>query len=461
MRYISTRGGAEPVDFVTASLAGLAPDGGLYTPESYPQIERPAANEPYHETAARILKAFAGESLSLDVLMELSQKAYNAFSHQSVAPIVQMGPDQWMMELHHGPTLAFKDVAMRFIAQIYDHVLGLRQEKMTIVCATSGDTGGAAAAAFAGLDNVDVVILHPHNRISPVQRIFMTSTGADNIHNLALEGDFDSCQAIVKQLFADEQTRRSLNLSGVNSINWTRIAAQSVYFATAQAQLGADKPLRFVVPSGNFGDALAGYVAARCGLLSGFECLVAVNANDAMARLLSGGELTRGETTPTASPAMDIQVPSNFERLFFEASGRDAAIVKEAYDKLAVNGSAQLPEKTQSVLSCMGFSAMSVNDVETFVEMRKTLKETGWLVCPHTAVGLHANRHAPSEVANVTLATAHAAKFPDTVLQATGEGAPLPGRADAFTSREEVFETGPMDLSHVRDRMMALSRIQH
>ncbi|MEM8919887.1 MAG: pyridoxal-phosphate dependent enzyme, partial [Pseudomonadota bacterium] len=225
MRYISTRGGADPVDFVTASLAGLAPDGGLYTPEAYPQIARPSATESYAETATRILKAFAGDALDESVVSRLAQDAYAAFSHQSVAPLVQMGPNQWMMELHHGPTLAFKDVAMRFIAQLYDYALAQRGERMTIMCATSGDTGGAAAAAFAGLSNVDVVILHPHNRISPTQRLFMAATGADNIHNLALEGDFDGCQAIVKALFADEQFKRRVNLSGVNSINWTRIAA--------------------------------------------------------------------------------------------------------------------------------------------------------------------------------------------------------------------------------------------
>lgn len=460
MRYISTRGGAEPVDFVSASLAGLAPDGGLYTPETYPQIACPSAGEPYHITAARVLKAFAGDSLELSVLEELARKAYSVFSHQSVAPLVQTGSNQWMMELHHGPTLAFKDVAMRFIAQLYDYALGQRGERMTIMCATSGDTGGAAAAAFAGAENVDVMILHPHNRISPVQRIFMSSTGATNIHNFALDGDFDQCQAIVKDLFADEQTRRRLNLSGVNSINWTRIAAQSVYFATAQAQMGADRPLRFVVPSGNFGDALAAYVAGRCGLLTGFECLVAVNANDAMARLLGGGNLVKGETVPTVSPAMDIQLPSNFERLFFEATGRDADAVRNAYSDLAQKGVAALPQQAVGELARMGYKATSVTDAETFVEMRKTLDETGWLVCPHSAVGLHTARHAaPSEHATIVLATAHAAKFPETVLEATGRDAPLPPRADEFTSREEVFETGPMDINHVRDRMIALSRV--
>ncbi|MEM6625909.1 MAG: threonine synthase [Pseudomonadota bacterium] len=460
MRYISTRGGADPVDFVTASLAGLAPDGGLYTPEAYPQIARPSANGSYAETATRILKAFAGDALDESVVSRLAQDAYAAFSHQSVAPLVQMGPNQWMMELHHGPTLAFKDVAMRFIAQLYDYALAQRGERMTIMCATSGDTGGAAAAAFAGLSNVDVVILHPHNRISPTQRLFMAATGAGNIHNLALEGDFDGCQAIVKALFADEQFKRRVNLSGVNSINWTRIAAQSVYFATAQAQLGAETPIRFVVPSGNFGDALAGYVAARCGLLAGFECQVAVNANDAMVHLFQGAPMKKGTTTPTASPAMDIQIPSNFERLLFEAASRDGAAVRGAYDALAGKGEAPLPEAAVGPLGCMGFSAASVSDAETFEEMRRTRAETGWLVCPHTAVGLAAARRAPeTDAATIVLSTAHAAKFPETVLEATGADASLPERSQEFVSRGEAYETGPMDLAHVRARTEALSRV--
>ncbi len=459
MHYVSTRGGGEPVDFIKAIMAGLAPDGGLYSPIEWPQIERPAPDEAYHVTAARIMKAFAGDTISLDVLTQLAEKAYAPFAHQSVAPLVQTGQNQWMMELHHGPTLAFKDVAMRFIAQIYDYVLGQRGEHMTILCATSGDTGGAAAAAFAGAENIDVTILHPDNRIAPVQRVFMSATGADNIQNLALEGDFDGTQAILKRVLADEQTTRRLKLAAVNSINWTRIAAQSTYFATAQAQMGADRALRFCVPSGNFGDALAGYVAARCGLVHGWECLVAVNANDAMARLINGGDLAKGETVPTASPAMDIQLPSNFERLFFEATGRDGAAVKAAYETMAATGSAPLPKQAAGALGCMGFSAQSVTDDETFAEIRQTLDETGWLVCPHTAVGLRVARLSrSSQSATIVLSTAHAAKFPQTVKEATGREAPLPPRAEPFMQREERYETGPMDIDFVKDKMISSSR---
>jgi threonine synthase len=362
-----------------------------------------------------------------------------------------------MMELHHGPTLAFKDVAMRLIAQLYDHILGLRGERMTILCATSGDTGGAAASAFAGSKHVDIVILHPLDRVSLVQRLFMTTTGASNVRNLALKGDFDGTQAILKQLLADDQFRRRTSLAAVNSINWARVAAQSVYFAQAQAQLGRDRPIRFVVPTGNFGDALACYVAARCGLLNRFECVAAVNANDAMARLLSGMPLVKGETHATLSPAMDIQLPSNFERLLFEAAGRDGAAVAAAYALLGSKGEAPLPKAAAVRLGEMGLSAERVSDHETIDEMKRTYAETGFVVCPHTAVGLAAarrNRMVDGPV--VTLSTAHAAKFPETVYEALGISVKLPARASVFADRIEDYDVGPMSADYVRDRIEAL-----
>jgi threonine synthase len=458
MKYLSTRGNAEPVDFVSASLTGLAPDGGLFSPENYPQIERPSPTATYVETATRILCAFAGNSIPEDAIRGMAERAYAPFAHQAVAPLVQVGPGRWMMELHHGPTLAFKDVAMRLIAQLYDHILGLRSERMTILCATSGDTGGAAASAFAGSKHVDIVILHPLNRVSPTQRLFMTATGADNVHNLALEGDFDGTQAILKQLLADDQFRRKTRLAAVNSINWTRVAAQSVYYAQAQAQLGRDRPIRFVVPTGNFGDALACYVASRCGLLNRFECVAAVNANDAMARLLSGMPLMKGETRPTLSPAMDIQLPSNFERLLFEASDRDGAAVASTYSLLASKGEAPLPKAAAAKLGSMGLSAERVSDIETAEEMKHTLAETGWIVCPHTAVGLAAarrNRTADGPV--VTLSTAHAAKFPETVKQVLGMSLNLPERASEYTDRLEEYDIGPMSADYVRQRIEQLA----
>jgi threonine synthase len=457
MNYVSTRGNAAPVYFVSASLTGLAPDGGLFSPETFPEIERPSASATYVETATRILSAFAGSSLPEVAIREMAQKAYAPFAHQSVTPLVETGPGRWMMELHHGPTLAFKDVAMRLIAQLYDHILDARGERMTILCATSGDTGGAAASAFAGSKHVDIIILHPLDRVSPTQRLFMTATGASNVHNFALEGDFDGTQAILKQLLADDQFRRRTHLAAVNSINWARVAAQCVYYAQAQAQLGRDRPIRFVVPTGNFGDALACYVASRCGLLARFDCVAAVNANDAMARLLSGMPLMKGETHPTLSPAMDIQLPSNFERLLFEATERDGAAVASAYATLAAKGEAPLPKAAAAKLGAMGLSAERVSDQETMEEMKRTHAETGWIVCPHTAVGLAAARRTrQADGPIVSLATAHAAKFPETVKKALGLKLELPDRAREFSARKEKFDTGPMSADFVRQRIEAV-----
>ncbi|KCZ93883.1 threonine synthase [Hyphomonas johnsonii] len=450
MKYVSTRGQAAPVDFVGACLAGLAPDGGLYVPESYPRIDPARADEPYAHVAARILSAFAGDAIPEADMLAMCERAYASFSHHSVAPLTQAGPGLWLMELHHGPTLAFKDVAMQIIAQLYDYMLGKTGRRLSIVCATSGDTGGAAAAAFAGAKHADLFILHPHARISPVQRLFMTTTGASNVTNLALDGDFDDCQAIVKSLFADKAFADKVGLSGVNSINWARIAAQTVYYATAQAALGGK--LRFVVPSGNMGDALAGYVAARCGLLAGgLEIACAVNENDALARLFNTGIMSRAAAVATPSPAMDISVPSNFERLLFEATGRDGDAVRGVYDQYRQAGEAGLPDTARGRLDCVGISASTVSNGETLAEMARFESETGWLICPHTAVGTYQARQTPrSDVNTVVLATAAAAKFPETVKQATGLDAPLPHRCGALLARGEVFERLPAEPSAVR-----------
>jgi len=451
MKYISTRGQAAPVDFVEAILAGLAPDGGLYVPEAWPRITPAEANESYVSVATRVLSAFAGGALSRDVIEQLCERAYASFAHHSIAPLVQDGPNSFVMELHHGPTLAFKDIAMQLIAQLYDHILSLRGERMSVVCATSGDTGGAAAAAFAGASNVDLFILHPHDRVSPVQRLFMTTTGAENVHNFALEGDFDDCQAIVKAMFADTGFAASVRLSGVNSINWARIAAQSVYYATCQAALGSDRPIRFVVPSGNMGDAFAGYVAARCGLLSGFEMVCAVNENRSLATLFERGEMKRTIAVPTPSPAMDISVPSNFERLLFEVSGRDGGGVRSIYDRYAQSGDVVLPDTIRGPLGCAGFSSQSVSNDDTRAEMQRYYAQTGALICPHTAVATAVAKSLPStDAATVVLSTAHAAKFPETVLSATGIDTPLPARCDALRDRNEVFEAMPADQNAVK-----------
>ena len=456
MKYVSTRGQAEPVDFVEACLTGLAPDGGLYVPETWPQIAPASPNESYVEIATRVLTAFAGSALSEVDVRGLCSRAYASFSHKAVTPLTQSGPNAFVLELHHGPTLAFKDVAMQFIAQLYDLVLKRRGERMSVVCATSGDTGGAAAAAFAGARQVDLYILHPNERVSPVQRLFMTTTGADNIHNLAIDGDFDDCQALVKAMFADKPFASDVRLSGVNSINWARIAAQSVYFAATQAALGPERAIRFVVPSGNMGDAFAGYVAARCGMLAGFELVCAVNENKTLATLMQTGLMQREQAVATPSPAMDISVPSNFERLFFETSGRDAETVRRTYDQYRQADSAELPETVRGALGCTGIQADMVDNGDTLEEMRAFKRDTGQLICPHTAVGTAVARRLPTtESSTVVLATAHAAKFPETVQEATGDDAPLPHRCAALRDRGEVFERISNDLSIVKDYIRA------
>lgn len=456
MKYVSTRGQAEPVDFVEACLTGLAPDGGLYVPESWPQIAPAKPNESYVEIATRVLSAFASNALSEEDVRGLCERAYASFSHHAVTPLMQSGSNAFILELHHGPTLAFKDVAMQFIGQLYDLVLKRRGERMSVVCATSGDTGGAAAAAFAGAEQVDLYILHPDERVSPVQRLFMTTTGADNVHNLAIDGDFDDCQALVKAMFADKAFASDVRLSGVNSINWARIAAQSVYYAAAQAAIGPDRAIRFVVPSGNMGDAFAGYVAARCGMLAGFELVCAVNENKTLATLMQTGRMQREQAVATPSPAMDISVPSNFERLFFETSGRDGETVRRTYDQYRQSDSAELPESVRGALGCTGIRTDMVENADTLAEMRTFKRETGQLICPHTAVGTAVARRLPiTEASTVVLATAHAAKFPETVLKATGDDAPLPHRCEALRDRSEVFERITNDLGIVKDFIRA------
>lgn len=457
MNYVSTRGSPDRQSFLTAAMSGLASDGGLFHPERWPAIEPPSPGEAYADVAARCLGAFIGDELSDADVETIAAAAYRSFAHESVAPLLELAPDRWLLQLHHGPSLAFKDVAMQAIAKLYDTVLGRRGDRLTVLCATSGDTGGAAATAFAGLDQVDVVILHPHGRISPVQRKFMTSTGAANVVNLALDGDFDNCQRIVKALLADPSLVSEYGLAAVNSINWVRIAAQSVYFAQAQARLGHGAPIQWVVPSGNFGDALAGYVAHRCGLVPRFRCCAAVNRNDAVHRLISGTGFSRRETEPSLSPAMDIQVPSNFERLLFEALDRDGDQVRAFYASAEKGASTQLPTNAINRIRDAGFSSVSISDAATLDEIAMTFAGTGEIVCPHTAVGLRASRDlSVADGPIVTLATAHASKFPDTVSQALGFTPTAPHRAHEILHREENFVRGPGDEAFVRGHISKL-----
>jgi threonine synthase len=443
MNYISTRGQAAPVTFLEAVLAGLAPDGGLYVPESWPQLSATDiaafAGRPYAEVAAAILGRFAGPSLSPETLIDLCTDAYSSFSHAAVAPVKELTPGTFLLELFHGPTLAFKDVAMQLLARFYDHALARQGRKLTIVCATSGDTGGAAVEALRGRANVRIVALFPEGRISEVQRRFMTTADDPNVACLAVQGTFDDCQAMVKSMFQDAQFAQAVDLSGVNSINFARIAAQVVYYFTSAVALGAPhRKVAFAVPTGNFGDAYAGYVASRMGLPIE-RIIAAVNANDILARALATGRYARAEVRATSSPAMDIQSASNFERLYFESVGRAPVETARAFEAFAANGAIDIPPKALASMRGL-MSGATVSEAETARTILSTLNETGELVDPHTAVGLTAAaRIGPANPATpvIALATAHPAKFPEAVGAAAGVKPSAPHSVFRLAGRPE------------------------
>jgi threonine synthase len=458
MRYISTRGASPPVGFVDAVLAGLAPDGGLYVPESWPQFSAGEiagmAGRPYAEVAAAVLGRFAGDEIPQADLLAMCRKAYAAFDHPAVVPLVQLAPDVFLAELFHGPSLAFKDVAMQLLAGLSDFVLERAGRTQTILCATSGDTGGAAVEAFRGRSNTRIVAMFPEGRISEVQRRFMTTATEDNVRCLAVAGDFDTCQAILKTALGDPVLQQAVGLSAVNSINFARIVAQSVYYFTTALALGAPhRPVSFAVPSGNFGDGFAGYVAYRMGLPIG-RILIATNANDILARTFRTGQYARGTVAETQSPAMDIQSASNFERLFFEAVGRDGPATAEAFRGFAEGRSISVPPQALEAMTRL-FAGETTDEAATSEAMRLALSETGQTVDPHTAVALSALRRSPGTGPTVVLATAHPAKFPDAVLAATGHAPLAPERAQALAGRPERYESIVADAAlisaYVRD----------
>jgi threonine synthase len=426
MKYVSTRGESPAVGFLDAVLSGLAPDGGLYVPETWPTFtpEQIAgfAGRPYAEVAAAVISAFADGELAEDVIAEVCAEAYASFAHDAVTPLRQLAPGRFLLELFHGPTLAFKDVAMQLLARLYDHALGKAGRTMTIVCATSGDTGGAAVEAFRGRSNVNIVAMFPDGRISGVQRRFMTTVTDDNVRTLSVAGDFDDCQAILKSLFQDGQFAQAVDLSAVNSINFARIAAQAVYYFVAAAALGApQRPVTFVIPTGNFGDAFAGYVASRMGLPIE-RMVVATNSNDIVARAVEDGRYAKGEGYATQSPAMDIQVASNFERLYFEGVERNGVETGRAFRAFAASGAIDLPPAVRAEIARL-FRGVAVDEAETSRTILSTLNATGALVDPHTAVALAgANRIGPVKPTTpvVVLSTAHPAKFPEAVHAAAG-----------------------------------------
>ena len=456
MNFISTRGDSPPVGFIDALLAGLAPDGGLYCPEIWPRLTTADiagfAGRPYAEVAAHILGLFVGDEIPAKVLGELCAEAYASFDHPAVTPLVQLGPDRFLLELFHGPTLAFKDVAMQILGRLYAHVLAARGRTMTIVCATSGDTGGAAVEAFRGLDQVRIVAMFPEGRISEVQRRFMTTAPEANVRTVAVDGDFDDCQAILKSLFEDEAFARSVDLSAVNSINFARIIAQSVYYFTAAVALGAPgRPARFAVPTGNFGDAFAGYAARLMGLPVE-RILVAVNANDIMARALTTGDYRRGAAEATQSPAMDIQVASNFERLLFECSGRDTDFVAGAFRAFAADGAMAVPAAVLAVMREV-FDAVAIDETLTGQTIADTLARTGELVDPHTAValaGADRARNSASRAPLIVVSTAHPAKFPDAVTAAAGVSPPPPTAVRARAAAVERIDRLPATVEAIK-----------
>jgi len=463
VRYVSTRGEAPVLGFCDVLLAGLASDGGLYVPEAWPHLEPQTiagfAGKPYAEVAAEVVTPFIDESIGAADLARMTSEAYGAFRHPAVAPLTQIGTNTFLLELFHGPTLAFKDLAMQLLARLMDRVLAARGERRTIIVATSGDTGGAAVEAFRGRDRIDLVVLFPRGRISEVQRRMITTSAAENVSAVAIEGTFDDCQALVKGLFNHRAFRDQASLSAVNSINWARIAAQAVYYFTAAVALGAPhRKIAFTVPTGNFGDIYAGYVAQRLGLPID-RLIIATNANDILARTLSTGAYELREVVPTTSPSMDIQVSSNFERLVFDACGREAAAVRALMHRLVQSRHFTLPAPALAQIRSL-FGADRADEDEVASTIRTVWRETGLIVDPHTAVAIAVAEKEPRDpaVPMVVLSTAHPAKFPDAVEAACGVRPALPQWLSEINQRPERVTVLPVDQTAVERFVLATSR---
>lgn len=452
MRYVSTRGEAPALGFRDAVLAGLARDGGLYLPESWPQLTESEiaglAGRSYPDAAFEIISRFTEGEVAAPALRKMLGEAYATFRHDAVAPLSQITPNHFLLELFHGPTLAFKDLAMQFLARLMDHILAERGERATIVGATSGDTGGAAIEAFRGRERIDIAILFPDGRISAVQRRQMTTAREKNVQAIAIEGTFDDAQALVKGMFNDSRFRERMHLSGVNSINWGRIVAQIVYYFTAAVALGAPhRPISFTVPTGNFGNIFAGYAAKRMGLPIE-RLVIATNVNDILHRTLESGRYVLSGVTATSSPSMDIQVSSNFERLLFEIEGRDAASVRRLMAGLGQSGAYTLDKAAREALGSH-FVSGSAGEVETADTIARLRRHDGILIDPHTAVGVSVAARHLGATPMVTHATAHPAKFPDAVEAACGERPELPVFAQSILSHEENYQVLPADLETI------------
>jgi threonine synthase len=463
MRYVSTRGEAAPLDFVEVMLAGLARDGGLYVPESWPSLTPAAiagfAGRPYAEVAVEVIRPFVGAGIPEADLARMAREAYGTFRHPATAPLTQLGPSLFVLELFHGPTLAFKDLAMQLVARLMDYVLHARAERTTIVVATSGDTGGAAVEAFRGRAQADLIVLFPHGRISEVQRRMMTTVPDANVHAIAVEGTFDDCQALLKAMFNHHAFRDRVRLSGVNSINWARIVAQAVYYFTAGVALGAPhRKIAFTVPTGNFGDVYAGYVASRMGLPVD-RLVVATNVNDILVRAFATGEYELRDVVATTSPSMDIQVSSNFERLLFEAYGRDAKAVTALMGSLAQSRRFAVSSHALKQMRAL-FTADRADEQESAAEIRTWMREASYCADPHTAVALavaEKETRDPS-VPMVVLSTAHPAKFPDAVKAACGVEPALPDWLSDLYARPERVTVLPADQAAVERYVASASR---
>ena len=448
MRYVSTRGAAATLGFEEVLLAGLARDGGLYVPESWPSFDAAAlrrmAGLSYRELALAVMTPFLGDAIAPDAAARLINQAYDGFAHRAVVPLKQLDHGLWLLELFHGPTLAFKDVALQVVGRLFDHVLTRRGRRITIVGATSGDTGSAAIEACRDRAAIDIFMLHPKGRVSEVQRRQMTTVMAANVHNIAIEGSFDDCQDLVKAMFADAAFRDELSLSAVNSINWARVMAQTVYYFAAALALGApERPVAFAVPTGNFGNVYAGYAARQMGLPIA-KLHVGANRNDILARCLAADDMSMAPVEPTLSPSMDIQVSSNFERLLFDLGGRDGAATAAQMRGFEASKAMRLTNAQREGAARL-FASDRIDLDDMALAMRWACDGAGQVIDPHTAIGLAAARRADlaADMPIVTLATAHPAKFGDAVERATGVRPALPARIGDLFDREERYAMLP------------------
>ena len=456
MRYVSTRGSAPELGFAEVLLAGLATDGGLYMPTSWPTLPV-SSGTGYAALASAVMRPYLNDEIDDAAFSQMCRDAYSTFRHPETVPLVEIGPNEWLMELFHGPTLAFKDVALQLVGRLFDHVLTQRNERVMIVGATSGDTGSAAIDGVKSCKNVDIVILYPAGRVSDVQRRQMTTVVAPNVHTLAIDGTFDDCQDLVKAMFNDLAFREELNLSAVNSINWARIMAQIVYYVAAIEALG-NQPVSFSVPTGNFGNALAGFIAREMGAPVE-KLIIGSNTNDILTRFFDTQNMQTNGVVATLSPSMDIQVSSNFERLLFEMNDRDGLATARQMSAFRSSGELRVEAEHYAIWATPVFRAARCDDAQTLATMADVYRQSGLLIDPHTAVGLSAARQqGPSEVPVVTLATAHPAKFPEAVQRATGVHPELPEHLADLLERPEQSTSMGKDLVTVQNFVRSVAQ---